>query len=212
MKHAATLRRYCELLAGAPVSVTSIRDPDQLWRVHVEDSLTALDVICAAPDSLVDVGSGGGAPGIPLAVELELAPVLLEATGRKAEFLRGVLADLGLAGEVVNARSEEVAAGPLRDRFALATARALAPPPVALELCLPLVRPGGRLVLWSGRVEAAELAPVAAALEAEVSEVRSTGEGRRLVVVEKLAATPQRFPRRPGMAGKRPLGSLPSSA
>jgi 16S rRNA (guanine527-N7)-methyltransferase len=212
VKRRDTLRRYCQLLAAAPLSVTSIRDAEELWRVHVEDALTALDVIGLAPDSLVDVGSGGGAPGIPLAVELGVAPVLLEATARKAAFLRELLAELGLPGEVVNARSEEAAAGPLRDRFAVATARALAPPPVALELCLPLVRPGGRLVLWSGRVEAADLAPVAAQLAAAVSEVRPTGAGRQLVVVDKLGATPERFPRRPGMAGKRPLRSLPSSA
>jgi len=212
VKRRDTLHRYCELLAAAPVSLTSIRDPAALWRVHVEDALTALDVIGAPPESLVDVGSGGGAPGIPLAVELDVAPVLLEATARKAAFLRAVLAELELPGEVVNARSEEVAAGPLRDRFALATARALAPPPVALELCLPLVRPGGRLVLWTGTVRAAELAPVAAELAAAVAEVRPTGEGRQLVVVEKLGATPERFPRRPGMAGKRPLRSLPSGA
>src|SRR5262249_46040366 len=77
VKRRDTLHRYCELLAAAPVSLTSIRDPAALWRVHVEDALTALDVIGAPPESLVDVGSGGGAPGIPLAVELDVAPVLL---------------------------------------------------------------------------------------------------------------------------------------
>jgi len=212
VKHRQLLRRYCELLAASPVSVTSLREPDELWELHVEDSLTALEVIETAPASLVDVGSGGGAPGIPLAIELEVAPVLLEATGRKARFLEQLLAELELPGEVLAERSEDAAAGACRDRFELATARALAPPPVALELCLPLVQPGGRLVLWTGLFDGQELAVVAEMLAARVARSVVTGEGRQLVVVEKLAATPERFPRRPGMAGKRPLGSLPSGA
>ena len=94
----------------------------------------------------------------------------------------------------------------------VAVARALAPPPVALELCLPLVRPGGRLIVWTGDIETAPLDDVAGALAAEVVDVRRVDDARRLVVVGKLGPTPERFPRRPGMAGKRPLPSLPSDA
>ena len=211
MKHPEALRRYCELLASADVSVTSIRGADELWRRHVEDALTAADLVGTAR-TVVDVGSGGGSPGIPLALELDLAASLLEATRPKAAFLRRVVAEIGLAAEVVHARSEEYARGEGRDRFDLAVARALAPPPVALELCLPLVRTGGRLILWTGDVETAPLDPVAGALAAEVADVHRVDVARRLIVVAKVGPTPDRFPRRPGMAGKRPLPSLPSDA
>jgi len=211
VKHPEALRRYCELLASADVSVTSIRGADELWRRHVEDALTAADLVGTAR-TLVDVGSGGGSPGIPLALELDLAATLLEATRPKAAFLRRVVAEIGLAAEVVHARSEEYARGEGRDRFDLAVARALAPPPVALELCLPLVRPGGRLILWTGDVETSPLDAVAGALAAEVADVHRVDDARRLIVVAKVGPTPARFPRRPGMAGKRPPPSLPSDA
>ena len=211
MKHPEALRRYCELLASADVSVTSIRGADELWRRHVEDALTAADLVGTAR-TVVDVGSGGGSPGIPLALELDLAASLLEATRPKAAFLRRVVAEIGLAAEVVHARSEEYARGEGRDRFDLAVARALAPPPVALELCLPLVRTGGRLILWTGDVETSPLDAVAGALAAEVADVHRVDVARRLIVVAKVGPTPDRFPRRPGMAGKRPLPSLPSDA
>jgi 16S rRNA (guanine527-N7)-methyltransferase len=211
VKHPEALRRYCELLASADVSVTSIRGADELWRRHVEDALTAADLVGTAR-TVVDVGSGGGSPGIPLALELDLAASLLEATRPKAAFLRRVVAEIGLAAEVVHARSEEYARGEGRDRFDLAVARALAPPPVALELCLPLVRTGGRLILWTGDVETAPLDAVAGALAAEVADVHRVDVARRLIVVAKVGPTPARFPRRPGMAGKRPPPSLPSDA
>lgn len=212
MKHPEALRRYCELLASADVSVTSIRGAGELWRRHVEDALTARQLVPADARTLVDVGSGGGSPGIPLALELGLEATLLEATRPKAGFLRRTAAEIGLGAEVVHARSEEYARGPGRDRFDLAVARALAPPPAALELCLPLVRPGGRVILWTGPVEAAPLAAVAGQVASELVEIHRVDEARRLVVAAKLGPTPERLPRRPGMAGKRPLPSLPSDA
>jgi 16S rRNA (guanine527-N7)-methyltransferase len=209
VKHPEALRRYCQLLASADISVTSVGD-DELWERHVLDALTAVDLVGPSVRTLVDVGSGGGSPGIPLALELGLDATLVEATRPKAAFLRRVTAEIGLPATVVHARSEDYARADGRDRFDLAAARALAPPPVALELCLPLVRPGGQLILWTGDVETTALAGVARQLAAEVVDVHAAGEGRRLVVVGKLGATPARFPRRPGMAGKRPLPSLPS--
>jgi 16S rRNA (guanine527-N7)-methyltransferase len=206
----AALRRYCELLASAELSVTSVRGADELWRRHVEDALTARDLIDPAARTLVDVGSGGGSPGIPLAAMLCLDATLLEATRPKAAFLRRVAAEIGLEAEVVHARSEEYARGDGRDRFDLAVARALAPPPVAVELCMPLVRPGGRLIVWTGAVEAPPLEQAAGQLASRLVEIHRVDGDRRLVVVEKLGETPERFPRRPGMAGKRPLASLPS--
>jgi len=208
----AALRRYCELLASAELSVTSVRGADEIWRRHVEDALTARELIDPAARTLVDVGSGGGSPGIPLAAMLALDVTLLEATRPKAAFLRRVTAEIGVAAEVVHARSEEYARGAGRDRFDLAVARALAPPPAAIELCLPLVRGGGRLIVWTGDVAAAPLEQAAEQLAGRLVEIHRVDDDRRLVVVEKLGKTPERFPRRPGMARKRPLASLPSKS
>jgi 16S rRNA (guanine527-N7)-methyltransferase len=205
------LRQYCRLLLEAPVSVTAVRDPDRVYEVHVEDSLTALPVIREeGVGRIVDVGSGGGAPGIPLAIALGRPVTLLEATGTKAAFLERTAAMLGVEAEVVNERSELYARGSGRDAFDLAVARALAPPAVAVELCLPLVRTGGALLLWTTESDDLALTPAAAALAGAVERSIATGGARRLVLVRKLAATPERFPRRPGMAGKRPLRSLAS--
>ena len=207
MKHRDRLQQFCRLLESAPVALTSV-EPALLWERHVEDALTALPLLDHRPAQLCDVGSGGGSPGIPLALELDARPTLVEATTTKAEFLVRALAALEVDGDVVAARAEEYAAGLGRDRFPLVVARALARPPVALELCLPLVAPGGRCVLWTGDVTTTGLAVVARQLAAAVVRVEPTTAGRQLVVIEKLGPTPARFPRRVGVAGKRPLGSL----
>ena len=207
MKHPpAELRHYAELIAGAQASITSIRDPDKLWDVHVKDALSAVPVIepLGASD-LVDVGSGGGSPGIPLGIVLGIPVTLVESVGRKAAFLRETCAALGLEAEVVEQRAEEFGRGAGRDRYPLATARALAPPAVAAELTLPLVRPGGHLVLWVGAVDRQAIDVAAAELAAEVVAERGTGARRRLLVFRKLAPTPERFPRRTGVAARRPL-------
>jgi 16S rRNA (guanine527-N7)-methyltransferase len=144
---------------------------------------------------IVDVGSGGGVPGVPLAVSLpERDVTLLEANGRRCEFLRS----LGLANvRVVHGRAEEQAAG----EWGVAVAKALAPPPVAAEWCLPLVRPGGSVVLWVG--PSADAERVAAVAEQLAGELVDTPAG--FLVLRKLGPTPAGFPRRPGMARKRPL-------
>jgi len=208
-RDAELLARLAERLYEGTVRVTAT-DPGDAYERHVVDALTAAELVDAAPPgALVDVGAGGGIPGLPLAIRFPQRPVtLLEATARKAAFLTETIAVLGLPNVTVVAdRAEVHAAGPGRDAFAVATARALAPPAVALELCLPLVRAGGILVLYAGAVAAAELDPVADALGARVErELLVAGsDRRRLVVVRKLAPTPARFPRRVGMAAKRPL-------
>ena len=144
----------------------------------------------------MDVGSGGGAPGVPLAVSLpEREVTLLEANGRKAEFLRS----LGLPNvRVLHGRAEEQAV----DEYGVAVAKALAPPAVAAEWCLPLVCPGGAAVLWVG--PSAEVERVAAVASQLAAELVDGPPG--LLVLRKLGPTPERFPRRPGVARKRPLG------
>jgi 16S rRNA (guanine527-N7)-methyltransferase len=206
----SALEHYCRLVADAPLSVTALPDQTAIMRELVEDALRARPLIGESlPQLVVDVGSGNGSPGIPLAVDYGRPVTLLEAAVRKAAFLRRVVAELGIEAPVVAERSEHYARAAGRDRFDLVLARALAPPPVALELCLPLAHAGGRVVLWTGEVDGDAIDQVAAQLAARVSRIEPYG-GRRLVEVTKLGATPERFPRRPGMAGKRPLASLPS--
>jgi 16S rRNA (guanine527-N7)-methyltransferase len=192
-----------ELVCSTPVGVTAIRDPAEAAARHVLDALAGLPAIDAAPAGpLADVGSGGGLPGLVLAVLRPGREIhLIEATARKAVFIAQAAAQIGVTVNVHAERSEQVGRGELRDACACVVARALAPPPVAVELCLPLCRPGGRLVLWSREPAGAALAGAAAALEGEVLVPECAG----VLVVGKLGPTPERFPRRPGMAAKRPL-------
>jgi 16S rRNA (guanine527-N7)-methyltransferase len=204
------LEQYCRLVADAPISVTALPDLAAIRRELVEDALRARPLIGESlPDLAVDVGSGNGSPGIPLAIDYGRPVTLLEAASRKAAFLRRVVAELRIEAPVVAGRSEQYARAAGRDRFDLVLARALAPPPVALELCLPLARAGGRVLLWTGEVDGDAMDEVAGQLAGRVMRIEPYG-GRRLVEVAKLDATPERFPRRPGMAGKRPLAPLPS--
>jgi 16S rRNA (guanine527-N7)-methyltransferase len=150
---------------------------------------------------VVDVGSGGGSPGIPLAAARpDLDFVLLESNRRKCAFLEGIAAGFGNVS-VICARAEEHAAAAGRDAYGTAVARALATPPVAAEWCLSLVRPGGCALLFVGPTADIEAVLQAAAeLAAEVEESRLG-----FVVLRKTGPTPERFPRRPGVAKKRPL-------
>jgi len=181
----------------ATPGLTALGDPAEARRVLLEDSLRAVEVVRGYNGSIVDVGSGGGAPGIPLAAALPDREVtLLEAVRRKADFLQRWTAELPNL-RVIWGRAE----GQEPDRFAVAVAKALARPPVAAELCLPLVRPGGAAVLWVGpSVELGRVARVAEQLASGPPENRGG-----LLVIPKLGPSPQGFPRRPGMAKKRPL-------
>ena len=190
------LERWLDALLATP-GLTAIRDRAEAWRVLVEDSLAGADLVRGFPGSIVDVGSGGGAPGVPLAVVLPQRDVtLLEASRRKCLFLEQVARELPNV-TVVRGRAEEQRT----DCFGVAVAKALAPPPVAAEWCLPLVEPGGAAVLWVGpsadRVHAARVAEVLAA------EAVRAPPG--FLVLRKLGPTPPGYPRRPGMARKRPL-------
>jgi len=177
--------------------VTGINDLDDARRALLDDALRAAPIVDRAPGPVIDVGSGGGTPGIPLASALpERAFTLLEAERRKCEFLERVSAELPNVA-VVWGRAEEQQT----DVFGVALAKALAKPPVAAELCLPLVRPGGLAILWVGEsVEVEQVARVADRLAAALEDARDG-----LLILRKLGPTPDGFPRRPGMAKKRPL-------
>jgi 16S rRNA (guanine527-N7)-methyltransferase len=181
----------------ATPGLTGIKDPAEARRVLLEDSLRGVEIVREFQGPIVDVGSGGGAPGIPLAAALpEREVTLVEAERRKADFLKGWAEELPNL-RVVWGRAEEQET----DAFGVAVAKALAPPPVAAEWCLPLVRAGGAAVLWVGpTAELERVARVAVQLAADAPEER---EG--LLVIRKLGRTPEGFPRRPGMARKRPL-------
>jgi 16S rRNA (guanine527-N7)-methyltransferase len=177
--------------------LTAIRDPAEARRVHLEDSLAAVPFVERYPGSVVDVGSGGGAPGIPIAAALPgREVVLLEATRRKCDFLESVVVEFADV-TVVCGRAEEQPA----DVFGVAVAKALAPPPVAAEWCLPLVRPGGAAILFVGpTVDVDAVARASVQLGGGEPE-----EYPGLLVLPKLAPTPPGFPRRVGVARKRPL-------
>jgi 16S rRNA (guanine527-N7)-methyltransferase len=165
--------------------------------VHLEQSLAAVPFVERYPGAVVDVGSGGGAPGLPIAAALPAREVvLLEATRRKCDFLESTARDFPNV-RVVCGRAEEQPV----EQFGVAVAKALAPPPVALEWCLPLVAVGGAAILLVGPlVDAAAAASVSAQLGGGEPELHAG-----LLVAPKVAPTPPGFPRRAGIARKRPL-------
>jgi len=177
--------------------LTAIKDLEEARRRLLEDSLRGVEVVRQFGGPIVDVGSGGGVPGIPLAASLPDREVtLLEATRRKVEFLEQWARELPNL-HVVWGRAEEQET----DRFGVAVAKALAPPVVAMEWCLPLVASGGAAIVWVGTsVDPATLASAAEILGAEPPESRDG-----LLVVRKVKPTPKGFPRRTGIARKRPL-------
>ena len=180
----------------ATPGLTAIRDEEEAWREHVERSLEGLAAVRRYAGPIVDVGSGGGSPGIPLAAALPDREVtLLEAQERKAAALERFAAWFPNVA-VLRSRAEQATGC-----YEVAVARALASPPVATEWCLPLVEEGGAVVLYLA--PSADLDAVA-----RVAALVGGGEPERagsVVVIPKVAATPAGFPRRPGVAKKRPL-------
>jgi 16S rRNA (guanine527-N7)-methyltransferase len=205
----ARLAAYGALLleTNRHVNLTGAKDAAALL-VHLLDALTlGADV----NGELIDVGSGGGLPGIPLAIVSGVRIVLLEAVAKKAAFLERALAELGIAGDVVAGRAETVGHDPRwRERFAVATARAVAPAPSVAELTVPFLRLGGRALLQRGALAPTErrsLEDAAPMLGAVLTEERQLAGERRILVLTKTGPTPNRFPRRNGVPQKRPLCS-----
>ena len=189
------IERWLAALIDTP-GLTSLSG-NEARRVLLEDSLRAVEVVRRFEGQIVDVGSGGGAPGIPLAVALpEREVTLLEASRRKCEFLERWARELPNV-RVVCGRAEEQPV----DAYGVAVAKALAPLPVAAEWCLPLAAPGGAAVLFAGpSADRERVARVARQLGSELVDGPSG-----LLVLRKLEPTPAGFPRRPGVARKRPL-------
>ncbi len=206
-----------ELLAVERASVSSVTDPGRAWRVHVADSLTGLDVKeLGEAGRIADIGSGAGFPGLVLAVALPESQVdLIESVGRKCEFIQRAIDAAGISNAtVLNARSEEIAAGERRDSYDVVTARAVGRLSTLAELASPLLKENGVLIAWKGKRDADEeqqLERAADQLAMQPERILDVGDRagskhRHLHVLRKLSPTPEDLPRRPGMAKKRPRG------
>jgi 16S rRNA (guanine527-N7)-methyltransferase len=211
---ARALAALLETLSDDPEAPTTLRVPGEVVDAHVADSLVALELpIVGIAREIADLGSGAGFPGLALAAALPGTRVrLVESAARKCAFLERAAARAGIANaEVVRARAEAWEEG--REACDVVTARALAPLSVLVEYAAPLLRNEGALVAWKGRRderEEADGAYAAGQLGLEPVEVRhvrpfAAARDRHLHVLRKVAPTPPGFPRRPGMAVKRPL-------
>lgn len=211
-----------EALAAEPDPHTTVSEPERARDVHIADSLSGLEVDdLARARRIADVGAGAGFPGLPVAIALPGAKVdLIESAGRKTAVIDRLIG----AAKVTNARSVKARAeewgavvpalGGGREAYNAVTARAVAALPVLVEYAAPLLRPSGVLVAWKGALGDDELRwgeGAAAELGLSLEEVRRVepfegARDHRLVVFRKVSSTPGGFPRRPGMAAKRPLG------
>jgi 16S rRNA (guanine527-N7)-methyltransferase len=213
-KAAAILGRFADMLRSEGVR-RGFLGPDEAERIlerHILDSAALASFLPEGP--LVDVGSGAGLPGIVLAA-LGKGPVtLVDSNSRRAAFARAAAADLGLPVVVRQARAEDLGRDPdVRDAFVVGVARALAPPPVALELVMPLVGSGGLIALAIGpsglddvRSDGAARALGGGMPTTHPIAVPGSDLHRYVMIVEKLGATPERYPRRAGTPARRPLG------
>ena len=212
-------RRFGELLLewNRRMNLTAIRDPADVETLHFVDSIAGLLVLPPEEGiTVVDVGTGGGLPGLALKIARpDLRMTLLDATRKKADYLEEVVRELRLEYvEVLTARAEEVGQDPeRRELYDVALARALAPLPVLVELCLPLVRVGGRVVAYKKADQNDELLVAGRALSIlggrrlspQPVDLPGLPDDRRLVVLVKEKSTPKQYPRLPGVPKQRPL-------
>jgi 16S rRNA (guanine527-N7)-methyltransferase len=205
-----------DLLAAERASVSSVVD-ERAWRVHVDDSLTGLEVReLAGATRIADVGAGAGFPGLALAVAMPDARVdLIESVGRKCEFMRRAIGAAGIPNaSVLNTRSEDWASAEGREAYEVVTARAVGRLSTLAELASPLLKPNGVLVAWKGKRdedEEQQLANAAESLAMRPEQILDVGDRagskhRHLHVMRKIGSTPPNLPRKAGMAKKRPKG------
>ncbi|MDQ2674619.1 MAG: 16S rRNA (guanine(527)-N(7))-methyltransferase RsmG [Chloroflexota bacterium] len=211
---------YVALLldANARLNLTRVVEPEAVARLHLLDAVAALPLLDEArPASAIDLGSGGGVPGLVLAIARpEVGWTLIDSVRKKVDALRGFVETLGLSNVTVVADRAEVLGRNTRHRDAhdIVTARACAAMPVLVEYALPMLRRGGWLVAWKAQVGAQEMAAGAAATALlgggpahwRPSGAPSLGDHGFVVVPKVASSTPERFPRRPGEPGRRPLG------
>lgn len=215
-----TLSAYLDRLleANSQFNLTAIRDRDEAWRRHIIDSLTLLAFIEDAPAGakLIDVGSGGGVPGIPVAIaRADIKVTLLEATGKKAAFCQQCADGLALTNvTVIHHRAEAIGQQRQhRQSYDLVVCRDLGLMPELLEYTLPLLRVGGQLLAMKGPKAEAELEQSAEALttlgggELRVYDAYPPefGQSTVVVIIEKQTATPKQYPRPPGVPRRMPI-------
>lgn len=213
---------YARLLASYDRSnVIGTTDFDRIVLDHVLDSLSCfLFEPLFGARRLADVGSGGGLPGIPIKIaKPDLETTLIESTGKKSQFLAHAAETLSLTGlAVANARVEDLGHSPdHRGRYDLTTTRAVAHLAVVAEYCVPLLEVGGFALSMKARLEEVELSEgkrAAGLLGAKITELipvpfvpEIPDRERQLVIIEKVSETHSRYPRKPGMPAKRPLGA-----
>lgn len=212
---------YLALLldANTRFNLTAITDPREAWMRHILDSLTLVPLIAGSagdgPLKVIDIGSGGGLPGIPLAIVLRLGGVeftLVEATGKKARFVQETIDKLALSNaRVINDRAENLGndrGGGHREHYDIVVARAVGKLPVLLELTVPLAKVGGHVLAMKGQKAAEEIAQAKAALHllhCHVIDTVATPTGM-IVVIQKQRKTPRAYPRPPGEPSRAPLG------
>ena len=204
------------LRANARLNLTRVVEPKAIARLHLLDAVAALPPIDrVAPSTAVDLGTGGGVPGVVLAIARpDVSWLLVDSVRKKVDAVAGMAAELGLTNVATRPeRAETLGRSAGRESFDLVTARALAALPVLAEYAVPLLRVGGTLIAWKGAVGADELRSgvlAAAELGGGVPEVIPTGASElgdhRFVLLRKERPTPSRFPRRPGEPARRPLG------
>lgn len=214
------VERFVELLldANTRLNLTRVTEPGAVARLHLLDSLSALPLVDRlAPSTVLDLGSGGGVPGLVLALARPgVAWTLVDSVGKKCDAVRGFADALGLASVTVIAeRAEILGRDPRhRERYDLVAARACAALPVLAEYALPLAAVGGALLAWKGALSPADHEVIdgtaaATLLGGGALTIHETGvpalRPHRLLVIPKERATPARYPRRPGEPGRNPL-------
>jgi 16S rRNA (guanine527-N7)-methyltransferase len=201
------LREYNE-----KVNLTAITDPEEIAVKHFLDSVLPLTFLPEDAENLLDVGSGAGFPGVPMAIMNPKTKVtLLEANGKKITFLNELIAKLELQNvKIIQARSEDLANGPLRESFEIVTARAFAPFAQLAEYTMPYVKPGGNLLVMKGSSESYEdgasaIEELGGDLEDYIEYTLPNGDTRRLFIIEKISKTPRKYPRSNALIKKSPL-------
>ena len=218
LDRAPLLEKFSSLLLerNQVMNLTAITDPEQVAVLHFLDSLCLLPLADWAGKTVVDVGTGAGFPGMPLAMAVPEASVtLLDSLGKRVAFLEECRAALGLENvRCVHARAEEFAAGE-RESFDLAVSRAVAALPTLCELCLPLVKVGGRFLAMKSSGTGEEIASSERAIAllggklaaVEDYTIPTSQIVHRVVVIQKVSPTPKKYPRRFAQIKKQPLGA-----
>ncbi|MBE6759951.1 MAG: 16S rRNA (guanine(527)-N(7))-methyltransferase RsmG [Ruminococcaceae bacterium] len=209
------LDTYAALLVewNERMNLTSILEPEEIETKHFLDCMLAAR-LCKAGESIADVGTGAGFPGVVMKImQPEIDITLIDSLEKRLTFLSEVGSQLKIGMNYIHARAEDAGhADGLREAFAATTARAVAPLNVLAEYCLPLTAVGGRLIAMKGRSAADEVESAMAAIELLGGKIADEqeftlpdGSERQIIVIEKIAATPEKYPRRANAIKKKPL-------